>query len=413
MSNIVERNNGTGTVCEGVVNGRAGVSVGRVRSISCEILQKRFKLRIASLNVGTMRGRASEIVESLARRRIDICAVQETRWRGCSTRMITGKHCRYKFLWSGDTSGFGGVGILVVEKWIEKIISVDRTSSRQMSLRLLIGRKILYILSSYAPQAGLSESEKDTFFFNLLNCISIVPTEEMLLVCGDLNGHVGKTSSGFEGVHGGHGCGVRNQEGTRILELCAAADLVITNTYFTKRDSQLLTFRSGNAYSQIDYILVRKSDFKFVRDVKVISGEECVSQQKLLVGDLGLNTSFSKSPNSIPPKRKLWKLSNPEVRLQYRNSVHESAQYFQNPNNSDSAWSEIKTCLLNACDTVCGWTWGKEKYLQAKRKAKSAVYAARKRAQEDKFGDLKSNDQRNRIFKEARRMKNVLNKWIL
>ena len=48
----------------------------------------------------------------------------------------------------------------------------------------------------------------------------------------------------------------------------------------------------------------------------------------------------------------------------------------------------------------------KEKYLQAKRKTKSAVYAARKRAQEDKFGDLKSNDQRNQIFKEARRMKN-------
>ena len=208
MSNIVERNNGTETLCEGVVNGRAGVSVVSVRSISCEILQKKFKLRIASLNVGTMRGRASEIVETLARRRIDICAVQETRWRGCSTRMITGKYCRYQFLWSGHTSGFGGVGILVAEKWAEKIISVDRTSSQQMSLRLLIGRKILYIIYSYAPQSGLSESEKDTFFFNLLSCISIVPTEEMLLVCGDLNGYVGKTSSGFESLHGGYGYGV-------------------------------------------------------------------------------------------------------------------------------------------------------------------------------------------------------------
>ena len=98
MSNIVVRNNGTGTLSEGVVNGRAGVNVGLVRSISCEILEKRFKLRIASLNFGTMRGRASKIVETLARRRIDTCAVHETRWRGCSTRMITGKHCRYKFL---------------------------------------------------------------------------------------------------------------------------------------------------------------------------------------------------------------------------------------------------------------------------------------------------------------------------
>ena len=164
MSNIVVRNNGTGTLSEGVVNRRAGVNVGPIRSISCEILQKRFKLRIASLNVGTMRGKASEIVETLARRRIDICAVQETCWRGCSTRMITGKHCRYKFLWSGDKSGFEGVGILVAGKWVEKI-SVDRTSCRQMSLRLLISRKILYIISSYALQSGLPESEKDTFIF--------------------------------------------------------------------------------------------------------------------------------------------------------------------------------------------------------------------------------------------------------
>ena len=162
---------------------------------------------------------------------------------------------------------------MVAEKWVEKIISVDRTSCRQMSLRLLIGRKILYIISSYASQLGLSESEKDAFFFNLLSCISIVPAEEMLLVCGDLNGHVGKTSSGFEGLHGGHGYGVRNPEGTRILELCVAADLVITNTFFTKCDSQLLTFRSGNACSQTDYILVRKSDFKSVRDVKVIGAK--------------------------------------------------------------------------------------------------------------------------------------------
>ena len=65
MSNIVVRNNRNGGLSEVVVNGRAGVNVGPVgpvKSISCELLQKRFKLRIASLNVSTMRGKASEIV---------------------------------------------------------------------------------------------------------------------------------------------------------------------------------------------------------------------------------------------------------------------------------------------------------------------------------------------------------------
>ena len=119
MSNIILRNNGTGTSSEGVINGRAGVNLGPVRSISCKILQNKFKLRIASLNVDIMHGKASEIVETLARRIINISAAQETRWRGCSTRMITGKLYRYKFSWSGDTSGFGDVCILVAEKWVE------------------------------------------------------------------------------------------------------------------------------------------------------------------------------------------------------------------------------------------------------------------------------------------------------
>ena len=109
-----------------------------------------------------------------------------------------------------------------------------------MSFKLLIGRKILYIIS-YAPQYGLSESKKHNFFLNLLSSTAVASSEEMLLVCGELNGHVGKTSSLFDDVHGGHGYGIKNSEGTRIRKLCAAADLVITNTYFIKCDSQLLT----------------------------------------------------------------------------------------------------------------------------------------------------------------------------
>ena len=103
------------------------------------------------------------------------------------------------------------------------------------------------------------------------------------------------------------------------------------------------------------------------------------------------------------------------------------------------AWNEVKTCLLSACDTVCGWTKGsvlirhetwwwneeveecifkkrklwkewqkggsKEPYVLAKRKGKQAVYLARKAAQDAKFNDLSLNDQKNQLFKQARKMK--------
>ena len=40
----------------------------------------------------------------------------------------------------------------------------------------------------------------------------------MVVLGGDLNGHVGQKSEGYEGVHGGFGYGVRNVEGEKILE---------------------------------------------------------------------------------------------------------------------------------------------------------------------------------------------------
>ena len=40
---------------------------------------------ITTLNVDTMRGWSNEIVETLSRRQVDICYVQESRCRGEST----------------------------------------------------------------------------------------------------------------------------------------------------------------------------------------------------------------------------------------------------------------------------------------------------------------------------------------
>ena len=89
-------------------------------------------------------------------------------------------------------------------------------------------------------------------------------------------------------------------------------------------------------------------------DVKVIGGEECVSQHKLLVGGFELNTSFSKS-RCAPPKQKLWKFSNPEVRLEYENCVHESAQFFKTHRILTVPGPKSKTvCLMHVILCVVG-----------------------------------------------------------
>ena len=67
-------------------------------------------------------------------RKVDLCCLQETRWRGGSARLIEGNNTIYKFFWCGDQSGFGGVGIMLSEKWVNNVNSVKRYDHRCLQL---------------------------------------------------------------------------------------------------------------------------------------------------------------------------------------------------------------------------------------------------------------------------------------
>ena len=76
--------------------------------------------RVASLNVGSLKSRGSEVVETMFRRRVDICTIQEHRWAGGTEsnqfRILKGKNLAYKFYWCGNKSGLGGTEFLLAEK---------------------------------------------------------------------------------------------------------------------------------------------------------------------------------------------------------------------------------------------------------------------------------------------------------
>ena len=325
---------------------------------------------------------------------------------------------------------------MVAEKWIESILEVNRISDRIIHLRFVFGKKILSVISVYAPQIGLSTAVKEAFYDDLLSLTTTISSTEALFICGDLNGHIGASASGFEGVHGGQAFGSRNIEGDRILEFATACDLVVTNSFFKKRESHLITYTSGNGKTQIDYIITRRRDLKLVKDVKAIPNEECVSQHKLLVADTSLSVHPPKRRKFVP-KCRIWKLKRPEYRQKFEDRV---AQELGNTNlqeqNSDSSWQCFKRALNTSAEAVCGmsknhnwrketWWWNdevdaaikekrkawnewkkggcRETYNRAKAIARKAVFQAKQVVEEEKFARVASNPSE--IFKIARQMK--------
>ena len=108
--------------------------------------------------------------------------------------------------------------------------------------------------------------------------------------CFCCNGHIGSSNVGYDGTHGGFGYGSRNTDGSRILEFADGLNLVICNTLFTKQEAKLVTYVAGPVKSTV---MVRQEDKAKVRNVKVISSEECVPKHKLLVMDMWLKATKS------------------------------------------------------------------------------------------------------------------------
>lgn len=99
-----------------------------------------------------------------ARRRLDFCCLQETRWKGGSVRTFGTEGARFKFFWIGGEDGLAGVGVLVAERWVKKVIEVKRVSERIIVLRVCIGTCVVNIVSVYAPQTGRPVEKKEEFY---------------------------------------------------------------------------------------------------------------------------------------------------------------------------------------------------------------------------------------------------------
>ena len=60
--------------------------------------------------------------------------------------------------------------------------------------------------------------KRGSFLRNYQEKIHDVPREDLLMVAGDMNCHIGSTRDGFEDVMGCFSFGVRNQEGENIVK---------------------------------------------------------------------------------------------------------------------------------------------------------------------------------------------------
>jgi len=147
----------------------------------------------------------------------------------------------------------------------------------------------------------------------------------MVVFAGDMNGHIGSSNVGYDGTHGGFGYDSRDADGSRILEFADGLNLVIGNTLFTKQEAKLVTYLAGPVKSTVDYIMMRQEDRAKVRNVKVISSEECVPKHKLLVMDMWFKAGKSWR-RKFEPRVRVWNFKEEKTCEEYTCMVRDKVE---------------------------------------------------------------------------------------
>ena len=130
----------------------------------------------------------------------------------------------------------GRVRIFLSKKWVEKVIDVTRVSDRMIAIKVLVQGMIL-LISVYAPQCSLDDSQKeDSFYDNLMN-VRELGEKDTAVISGGCNGLVRSKAEDYDNQHGGYGYGVMNKERERILKFCKAMNMTVGNTLFKEGKS--------------------------------------------------------------------------------------------------------------------------------------------------------------------------------
>jgi len=74
---------------------------------------------------------------------------------------------------------------------------------------MVTDNSLLNVLMAYAPHSEKLEEEKESFWNKLFHLVSCIPQNEMVVLAGNMNGHVGSSNVSYDGTNGGFRYGDR------------------------------------------------------------------------------------------------------------------------------------------------------------------------------------------------------------
>nr|VZI45849.1 unnamed protein product [Spirometra erinaceieuropaei] len=308
--------------------------------------------------------RTALVARELARYKVDIAALSETRFSEQGQLEEVG--AGYTFFWSGRPRAErrdADVAFAIRNDIVGRLRSLPQgINDRLMSLRLpLWGGKFATIISAYAPTMTNPDAVRDKFYEDLHALMATVPKADKLIVLGDFNARVGTDHTAWRGVLGPHSLRGSNDNGLLLLRTCAEHRLILTNTFFCLPEREKATRRHPRSrqWHLLDYVLVRRRDQRDVLVTKAIADADGWTDHRLVISKMRIRLQPRRRPQG---KLNVALLSLPAHRLHFSNEL---AQRLDNlPISADAAavenasvenrWRQLRNTVQSTALAVLG-----------------------------------------------------------
>ncbi|KAF7703561.1 hypothetical protein C0J45_1013 [Silurus meridionalis] len=267
-----------------------------------------------------MTGKGREIANIMAKRKVDMLRVPETKWKGSMTRNIKGG---FKLFHHGVDGKRNGVGVVLKEEYSKTVVEVKRVSKRVMNVKLEVEGVMINVISAYAPQVGCEMEEKEKFWNELDEAVEGVARNERLVIGADFNGHVGEGNRGDEEVMGRYGFKERNVEKQMVLDFAKKMKIAVVNVYFKKKEDHRVTYKNGGRCTQVEYVLCRRCNLKEIGDWKVLTGDSVARQHWMVVCWMVLEVKKKWRRATTEKRLRWWKLKEEDCSVRFREEVRQ------------------------------------------------------------------------------------------
>jgi len=207
----------------------------------------------------------------------------------------------------------------------------------------------------YAPTEDAENDQKSEFYEQLTRTLYDIKKSDIVILMGDFNAKIGKNNNGYSQIMGKQGCGVKNNNGERLIDLCQTFQLVIGGSLFPHKNIHKYTWTSpnGQVRNQIDHICISKKWRRSLLDVRNKRGADIDSDHELLISriKIKLKRKFTQHAQHRYNRYNLHALRHPETRNEVTNALRERL-----PPNQEYSWDHIANTLKRVADQTLGVT---------------------------------------------------------